>query len=132
MIGLVDGVMIGRASYENPYLMRAFDEINYEVDPLLAPITTSAFRQSSRPEVARAYASFLATELASAAATAATPSGSISNRSAPHTNVMLRPLNDLFHEQRGARKWRHALASRDKSMDIENVVRLALDEVERA
>ncbi len=129
MIGQVDGVMIGRASYENPFLMREFDEINCEVDPTLRSFATSAFRQSSRCEVARLYASFLATELASAAATT---DCSISNRSAPHTNVMLRPLNDLFHEQRGARQWRHALASRDTSMNIENVVRLALDEVERA
>ena len=132
MIGLVDGVMIGRASYENPYLLRDFDEINCEVDPTLRPFADSAFRQSSRVEVARAYASFLATELASTAAAAATADCSVSNRSAPHTNVMLRPLNDLFRGQRGARQWRHALASRDAAMDIENVVRLALDEVERA
>ena len=60
MIGKVDGVMIGRASYETPWLLSQLDDINREANPALA-IERSI--HPTRVSVASAYAKFVTAEI---------------------------------------------------------------------
>ena len=81
-----DGVMIGRAAYETPYLLAEVDRVFY--GETAAP--------PARSEAVRAYLPFAARMLA-----AGVPLGPIA-----------KPLIPLFHGQPGGRLWRRHLAER--------------------
>jgi tRNA-dihydrouridine synthase A len=80
----VDGVMIGRAAYDDPYMLRDVDRTCYGDD---RPIP-------SRGAVVRAMLPYIDTELA-----AGTP-----------LNAVTRHLLTLYHGVPGARAWRRALS----------------------
>lgn len=81
----VDGVMIGREAYENPWMLS-------EVDTLLgAPAPIAALR---RQDIARAYADYCE---------AALTQGQTMGR-------LIRPLLGLFHGQPGGRQFRRILS----------------------
>lgn len=82
-LGRVDGVMIGRAAYENAYLLAEADRIIFG-EPGPTP---------SRGEVLRAYVDYVEGHLA---------------RGVPLAR-MTRHLFGLFHGQPGARAWRRRL-----------------------
>lgn len=84
--GKLDGVMIGRAAYEMPYMLASVDRAIYaDSRPVLA-----------RAEAVRAYLPFAARML-----DAGVPLGPIA-----------KPLIPLFHGQPGGRLWRRHLAER--------------------
>ncbi len=80
----VDGVMLGRAAYQTPYLLAA-------VDGRLFGASAPA---PARREVVRSYTDYLAREL---------------TRGVP-LKVLTRPLIGLYHGAAGARAWRRFLA----------------------
>lgn len=79
----VDGVMIGREAYHNPYLLAGIDRRLF-ADPAPAP---------SRQEVLRRYLVYAEAQ----------------NRRGVPPGVLLRPLLGLFHGVAGARGWRRRL-----------------------
>lgn len=81
----VDGVMIGREAYENPWLLSQIDTL------LGAPPASLPLRRS---DVARAYADYCETALAH---------GQSMSR-------LIRPLLGLFHGQPGGRQFRRVLS----------------------
>jgi tRNA-dihydrouridine synthase A len=117
MIGKVDGVMVGRASYESPFVMSEFDAINQEADPSGQYLTS---RYKTRAEVATAYAAFIANEMKSQP-----------ERKMLGVNSLLRPLNDLFHGLPRARKWREFLSTHSHKLPIEELVAQALQLTEK-
>ncbi len=84
--GKLDGVMIGRAAYDTPYMLAAVDRAIYG-DPRPVP---------TRADAVRAYLPFAARMLAEGV-----PLGPIA-----------KPLIPLFHGQPGGRLWRRHLAER--------------------
>lgn len=96
----LDGVMIGRAAYDTPYLLADADRLCYG----------AARGQPSRAAVFAAYVNYVAHETA-----AGTP---------PHH--VLRHAAGLFHACSGARQWRQAVMSAGKSqLNLAHLVRLA-------
>ena len=81
----VDGVMIGRAAYHNPYLLAEVDR-RFFADRRPAP---------ARHEVLRHYAAYAQSQ---------------QERGVP-AGVLLRPLLGLFHGVSGARTWRRCLSA---------------------
>jgi tRNA-dihydrouridine synthase A len=89
--GKLDGVMIGRAAYDAPYLLAEVDQGLFG-DPRPAP---------SRAEAVRAYLPFAARMLGEGV-----PLGPLA-----------KPLIPLFHGQPGGRLWRRHLAERVHKQD---------------
>ena len=81
---LLDGVMIGRAAYDTPYMMAGVDKIFY-ADPHPVP---------SRAHVAEAYVRYIQKAVAAGA----------------KAHLMLRHASGLFHGLAGARIWRQTLS----------------------
>lgn len=81
---LLDGVMIGRAAYHNPYLLAS-------VDPYFYGASQAAL---TRHEVIEAFLPYVERQLAQNI----------------HLNQMTRPILGLFHRQPGARAWRRYLS----------------------
>jgi tRNA-dihydrouridine synthase A len=84
-LALVDGVMIGREAYRNPYLMAHLDRMVYGA--------TVALR--TRIEVVEDYLEYAARELSAGTAPAA----------------LIRHLHGLFHGEPGAAAWRRTLTA---------------------
>jgi tRNA-dihydrouridine synthase A len=84
--GKLDGVMIGRAAYDTPYMLADVDRALFG-DPCPAP---------SRAETVRAYIPFVARML---------------DEGVP-LGPLAKPLIPLFHGQPGGRLWRRHLAER--------------------
>jgi len=81
---VLNGVMVGRAAYDTPYIMAGVDQLFYD-DPHPA---------QSRTQIAEAYLGY-AKKAALAGA---------------KTHLMLRHISGLFHGLAGARVWRRTLA----------------------
>ena len=79
----LDGVMIGRAAYDTPYMMAGVDAFFY-ADPKPAP---------SRAQVVEAYTHYVQTAVTGGA----------------KAHLMLRHASGLFHGLAGARIWRQTL-----------------------
>jgi len=80
----LDGVMIGRAAYRNPWLLAAADR----------EIFGDRHSPPNRRQVLEAYVVYLEQELAAGAP----------------LNAMTRPILGLFQGQPGARRWRQAIS----------------------
>lgn len=93
-LNYVDGVMIGRAAYANPYLFATVDRDIYGDHSTPIP---------SRLAIAQAYLSYMATQL-----------------SKPHVRLrsLTRHMLGLFQGQPGAKIWRRRLSDYDKSADL--------------
>jgi tRNA-dihydrouridine synthase A len=83
-LNYVDGVMIGRAAWHNPYLLRALDRS--EEEKVLDQI-------NDRLMIAHAYAQYLCT----------------AERIGQNRSYLLQPLFGLFHGVAGAQYWRQQL-----------------------
>ena len=81
----LDGVMLGREAYQNPYLLNDVDELLFN-EP-----STSAF---SRLEIAHQYAEYIADQL----------------ERGVRLNHMTRHILGLFNGMPGARKWRRYIS----------------------
>ncbi|MBY6203731.1 tRNA dihydrouridine(20/20a) synthase DusA [Halomonas denitrificans] len=81
-----DGVMLGRAAYQNPWILA---ELQQSIDPALAP--------ADRPSVVTAMASYAAREQAARGV---------------RLQSIGRHMLGLFHGQPGARGWRRGLSQR--------------------
>ena len=98
----VDGVMIGRAAYHHPWMLR-------EVDPFLARYNgkgdQAGCTPSSRIDIVRAYLPYVEKQLAQGV----------------YLRHMTRHLFGLFHGQPGGRLWRRYLSEHavDKAAGIE-------------
>ncbi|HEY8521807.1 MAG TPA: tRNA dihydrouridine(20/20a) synthase DusA [Gammaproteobacteria bacterium] len=89
----VDGVMLGRAAYDDPWLMRELDERLFGACPECAASGRS--RPAMRARAAEAYLAYVADELA-----AGTP-----------LKAMTRHVMGLYAGRPGARRWRRALGA---------------------
>ncbi len=83
----VDGVMIGRAAWRDPWLLHAVDRVIFN-----APMYAGSARQT-RTDLLNAYAPYVAQQLAQGV----------------RLRLLLRPLLGLFHGQPGASSWRRRL-----------------------
>lgn len=89
----VDGVMLGRAAYQNPYLFSKVDQKFYgSQEAVKSPV-----------EIIQAYLPYVAQELAKG-----TP-----------LKAMTRHILGLFHGMPGARAWRRALSGNDQKDNID-------------
>ncbi len=104
----VDGVMLGRAAYQTPYVLAAVD------NALFAPV---ASEQPDRFEIFRRYIEYAKDEI----------------RAGTFTRHLAKPLHYLFQGQPGARQWRRHLSERCAGTDggIESL-ESAIKWVERA
>ena len=102
----LDGVMLGRAAYHDPYLLSRVDALMFD-DPMPAP---------TRAEVVARMSLYLEREVRDGAA----------------PRQVVRHMHGLFHGLQGARRWRRLLgdaASHDAAGA--GILQLALSEVER-
>lgn len=89
----VDGVMLGRAAYQNPYLLAKVDQLFYgSQESVKSPI-----------EIVQAFIPYVADELADG-----TP-----------LQAITRHILGLFHGMPGARAWRRMLSSHDQKDNIQ-------------
>ncbi|HEX6996870.1 MAG TPA: tRNA dihydrouridine(20/20a) synthase DusA [Gammaproteobacteria bacterium] len=89
----VDGVMLGRAAYDDPWLMRELDERLFGARPDSA--ASDRPRPATRAQAAEAYLAYVAAELA-----AGTP-----------LKAMTRHVMGLYAGRPGARRWRRSLGA---------------------
>ncbi len=85
----VDGIMIGRAAYQNPYLLAAIERELFQTERVL-----------TRHQVVAAYLPYVEAQL---------------QRGTP-LSVMIRPLFGLFNGFVGARRWRRYLTEHSHSV----------------
>ena len=101
----VDGVMIGRAAYHNPYLLAEVDSLIYQ----------QSSNPKTRPEVVIAMLPYIQQQLAAGV----------------RLHSMTRHMLGLFHGIKGARAWRRHLSEQGpKAGANENVVLEALELVQ--
>ncbi len=89
-IGDLDGVMLGRAAYHNPWILSRVDEVFYGASPNLI----------TRSEVVKeliAYAQSV-------------------EETDPTVKALTRHIMGLFHGEKGARLWRRSLSEADSSL----------------
>jgi tRNA-dihydrouridine synthase A len=98
----VDGVMVGREAYANPYLFATVDRLLFD----------SRSTPPSRPAVVRQYADYLRSELA---------------RGTP-LKAMTRHVLGLFQGQPGARAWRRYISENQSQVDrAQHILESALE-----
>jgi tRNA-dihydrouridine synthase A len=103
----VDGVMIGRAAYQTPYIIAAVDRALF----------ASTTKQLDRIDVFRRYADYAETEI----------------DSGTYLRHLAKPLHYLFQGQPGARQWRRHLSEHCAGSDAGiEALNAALHCVERA
>ena len=96
----IDGMMLGRTAYEQPYMLAEIDALFYRDDT--AP--------RSRAEVVEAYATYCAGYIAGGA----------------RPSSLLRHLSGLFHGGLGARRWRQQVSKACQGeIGVGDLVRLA-------
>lgn len=104
----VDGVMLGRAAYQTPFMLAAVD------NALFAPVAGAL---PDRFDIFRRYIEYAETEI----------------DAGTYTRHLAKPLHYLFQGQPGARQWRRHLSERcaSSNADVE-ALQSALKWVERA
>ncbi|MDD9824782.1 MAG: tRNA dihydrouridine(20/20a) synthase DusA [Gammaproteobacteria bacterium] len=99
-LGLVDGIMIGRAAYHNSYLLAAADPAIFGARRTPPP----------RQEIFRAYRRYACREL----------------RRGTRFQSLVQPLFGLLHGQPGSRRWRRLLSAGRRGTETETLEQAAM------
>lgn len=103
---IFDGVMIGRAAYENPYFLAELEQMQHGT------------ALPARADIARAMIPYIA--------------GARANNLALPINAITRHMLGLYHGQQGARTWRRILTEGAQDPNVnEHLIERALGAVER-
>ncbi len=103
---VMDGVMLGRAAYHNPWILSRVDEVFFGAAP----------NQTTRDDVVQNL-------IAYAEQTEATD---------PTVKALTRHIMGLFHGEKGARLWRRCLSETDRSLSTSQRIENAYDALVQA
>lgn len=105
-MGILDGVMLGRAAYHNPWILTQVDEMFFSEAPT----------QMTREDVVQnliAYAKSI-------------------EDTDPTVKALSRHIMGLFHGEQGARLWRRCLSEADRSLSTSQRIKNAYDALVQA